>query len=94
MDREVEMQNGNCKKLGASLLRFEDAFGDIGLWASCMRPIAWALRSKFNQILVVLSTIEHSCTAGRIQRAVVAVPKQFSNERNERSRAASIILAC
>ena len=66
MDREVEMQNGTGKKLGASLLRFEDAFGDIGLWASCMRPVAWALRSKFNQILVVLSTIEYSCTAGGI----------------------------
>ena len=57
MDREVEMQNRNGKELGASLLRFEDAFGDIGLRACCMRPIAWAPRSTFNQILVVLSTI-------------------------------------
>jgi len=64
MEREGEMQNGHGKKLGASMLRFENAFGHIGLRACCMWPIAWSVRSKFNQILVVLSPIECSCTAG------------------------------
>ncbi len=66
MEGEGEMQNAHCKKLGASMLRFENAFGHIGLRACCMRPIAWALRSKFDQILVVLSPIGYSCTAGGI----------------------------
>lgn len=88
MDREVEMQNGPSKKLGASLLRFEDAFGDIGLRACRMRPIAWAPRSTFNQILVVLSPVEYGCTAGRISARCRCRSKtiQAREEREKQGR--------
>ena len=66
MQREGEMQNGYGTKLGASLLRFENAFGRFGLRACCIRPIAWALRSQFNQIVVVITAVEYHSTAGEI----------------------------
>ena len=66
MEREGEMQNGNCTKLGASMLRFENAFGPFGLRACCMRPIPWSLRPQVNQILVVITTVEYHSTGGEI----------------------------
>jgi len=66
MEGEGEMQNAHCKKLGASMLRFENAFGHIGLRACCMRPIAWSVRPQFNQILVVITTVEYRSTGTEI----------------------------
>jgi hypothetical protein len=84
MQREGEMQNGNSTKLGASMLRFENAFGPFGLRACCMRPIARSVRSQFNQIVVVISTVEYHSTGGEISAAVAVVANDLQAPRRPR----------